>query len=1271
MEQQEKEEVQYVCDWSSNQDGGTGARLSLLDLSDKFLRSVEERKDVRLMAGADKLEAKSERETLDQLKSSSSQRDNLAGRRIEAMLNSGDKRQQEDARKLLEMASDPEKKELAVAIVVDIPTAQARSTFLDVLSNPAQQVAAQNLSDMLLGFGYANSTERGGAQTLLGLLGSPLEGQKTAGNKLLAMLNSSDSELNMAASGLLKLMANGDVQSALDAEKLSSMLLGSDPKEQQLAKTALSKLNCPKEIHAFVGLLEQAGAGKAVEKIAQMLGSPAEERQGRALLGLLTSDYEVERNDGQRLFALLQSAEPSDSKFALRVLNSVGDMEHRRAILNAWQNAELKPGIERVLDCAESTNRKDRLRGSELLNALSHKNNQESQTGEGILRLLGGDIRERALAGVMLDNFNSAQRREMLGMLQSENNKAGVERLVDYLTGTPQQRSAAEALLRVQGGLKTNLLNRLGEPDQEETVFLMLHHLTGPSQIAEMAKLLDDPRYKDAAQKMIGMLKDGERDYRNVSDVRTVLYMMGALDDAERPVPNFGKPQEVDTTNGERLLRLLSSENADDRQLAVQLLRVNDPVARNSLVTMLHDTKVPQNKELAHRLLKMLGGAEDGPLAADMLRTFSGPDAPAKMQKMIEILDNPNLKQAAAQLRLMSARDGGQLLELLASGNPDQRQAGEKLLDLLNDPNKDLIGAARKIMQSRLGWQEVDALHTLLTNPDSERSARALVDLVVGLNQGDTDLQAVLRTRDGVSSFLKRYYAADLKEKESTEPKEKEAARQDKKSCQTLFDMLAKPESRGVAQAILSNLTDPEQVKRMVEALENPRTRAGAEQLIKLMQPEGMSGKFAAVAEMLGSKDEATRRGAERLLAMLGDSEQVKAGKALIETARDPQSLKKLVEMIGKDDLTEGGRQALAQILFLAGSSGNGDRKALSNLVALIGSDLPAVRQVGERLAEMLSDHATKAQAKAVLSGLEQPAHCVRVMEMLQSPASAQAGKVLVDMLASGKEEQVSGVQSLFANSRLSIGSSLDRPERLEVEEMIARLGDPRTSELAKKALSCARSPEQLRLLNDMLNNPAYHKQIETMHAMSQSPEKQIYVQSMLSGLKQPDQLKEMLNIAGDPQRQKEFETLLELLSNDEFSEEVSTARAVLAMLSSPQREVSEAGAKVLKALGCPEVAKPLTKVLAAVGPNARLADFLCKPENKLALESLGDSISDNLFERDLGPLRNLAQHLNSSKEADRREGERILKMLSDPRHRLTGLRLLEQLQRPGGEVGR
>ncbi len=1138
--------------------------------------------------------------------------DNFAAVALVDSLMSTDASTRNDGAQLLTMLNSEADSPLALALLNGIMIGpQERHKMLELLNTPAQAPTATALRNLLT---------------------SQNENEVRAGNRLLSLMTDTDPLAQRAARSILERLNNPDKRA--DAITLASVL------------------NTPGEIVKVSEILDTPSQKTAARNIMRMLESEEQSDSAVRLLDLISGQFDVDRQQGLRLLGMLNDTE--QAALAQRILD-IPDVEYRNNILRLHLNATTAPAVPRILALRESTDRLDRIAYADLQYYLDSGDTQEQTIGRDLAQLLAGPA-TADLAIEILKKFKTpAEAAEMISIVKGASPQT-LEGMRSLLTGSREDLSRLHKLIELRVGgfnysdrdVKAELTKKpfteeFRQVDQRPTANRLFEMLTGT-----------DPEQRSAAQTLLDRVT-------NPTHIR----------------PFLNLPRNSDKSkDAGQLLSMLASNDHQDRRGANILLEM--------LAT---DPPVPLRP---YKEFDGFGGSSGGK-KSDLGIGDGLSKAPADIKPFDDGKERAAFTQSAAQIRAVT------LLAMLT--NPAQRDAARNLLRVVNSP-EDI---------QRLDAMRPDAtrqsLITMLNNPAQESTARRILD---SLDAGAATTMLTI-----VSDPSRRALADRLMQMlpESTSTVRSFLDNFTRATEQQLAQMLADPNRSYEAEQIMNSVPTRHQAQ-LLAMLNDPEQRAGARQVYNLFTSDAPEAVRSGptLLEMMASQNETTSQNGRRLLSMLSGSETDRSrARLMLSTLSAPDQFRRLFSLID-------GGQTHASNLMLEMLGSNEDRQARARYML---TARPGPGQPNDQLLQMLGNPAESALAFNMLNTLD-PAQISRMMTIRNTRGQEELARTLGTLL-NGSAVQRMNVRLLLQEggngarilsmlttdatrnaTQLALStlndadqivalvniSNAQRPAYQQLQQMLSS-GDTTQINQAKTLLQMVgRASSSGNQILQLLNTPSTANRARQILSAG-SPLHAERLQQMLVSSSEQELGQQMLTMFNNPDHRSQASVLLMQLSNQEISRLFSITR---------NPATREAGEFLLSLLGDEDRGGITRRLLAMSESSAlggqRMLQMLNDPyspdfETAMNLEQLGsnaglflDILQNPQHREAAGHLRNMIKPdeygnpraVNAllrllSQSATQAEGQRILAMMSDSRHRDAAIRLLDNrvfANRPG-----
>ncbi len=1004
----------------------------------------------------------------------------------------------------------------------------------------------------------------------------------------------------------------------------------------------------------------QAAVSEA--RLQEMLQSEDrnEKKAGAVIRSLLERENNSDKLDGKQLLAILATK----PELARSIVTWLPDADARHKFLEKLFKRidvpESRKGILELLKIFSAPERKEQAVGQELVELLSGTPGQRKTAAE-ILDLLGSsnDFKQNAGRTIITKLNDSRAQRQILYLMASKEHGDAAKQLLAWLNGDAKQSAAARGLLTLRGRpeeeslmkrlelpnldedvppnpMAERLLKMISDKNHQESAKTILTQLGNQSEIKLILDILSDNKYGEARKQLLSMLqsKDGGVEQQSAKRLLSMLNLPGARSSFEFERDDGDRAAVVNRETGEKLLKMLGDrDNMDAAKRIMQL----EPVDKMRNLLALLET----DKATGRKMLTMLADRSQSEVAQRMLSDLSR----FELKKMIEILSNCDQRNAAGRLKdMLDSGATRRVLEMLTSLITSVRRTGEEILKALNDPRKDWT--LDELLRAKLPARECAQLRDMLKEPADNRAARTLLQMA---SSSDST------TRVGVKAVLTML----VSEEEATQ-----------RTGKQILEMIDNSEKRDIATRLIAMVGDSTAIERMVAALNDPKEKAGAEQLIKMLGIfRGETDLFPRdqvreVMLMLSCsfpfyRDD-DKAAAERILKMLASEKEKETARRIINTLNAGQYAEffKLIEPGEK--ATNEQKAISARLKEMVEEGKLKPVKTIMSLLRFEGINKNAghLRQTGQTLVKMLADRENQSLASDILQHLDVE-KCTTLINLLTANDSGEAGKILTRMLQSKDSAQRHAVASFLVHVDTDHG--IDNGKN-----WIDLFNHEDTRSVAEKALMLAQGRRQTELVSMLLTSPLGCKHIERLSEMSRDLEQRSKIDAILK-CGSPGEVSQLFKLMDDPKMAGTCEALIGMLADDDRLRDLSASR-LLNLLASRKENDRKVGAAFVVMLNDGDYDKQVkTETLLMRLPfNVEgLADVFSNPKFQHAAAAIAEILSAEEGSRNFNLegtriVQTLCELLGTS---DSDEGQRILAMLNEPAQKYMAIRLLQSVR--------
>jgi hypothetical protein len=1123
--------------------------------------------------------------------------------------------------------------------------------LLNMLNNPPQHETARNI---LAASGPFNVQPH----QLLSVLHQPRH--REAAVELVKLVNSGNSPQMQSAYNLAKLLSTDDQVAQELAQSLLRML--NDGNQRETAITMLNGLRDSKQMQVLLNMLNNGDQRDSANELLSMLRTPESADHARAVLYLASSSNSRNQSDSRHLLAMLNSPNQSDRQAAKEILSATNDLEFRHQLLTLWNNPDTRTTAQQLLDWRQSSDRAQANTATEFLNLLSSPAPEDQSLASGLVQLMkGGEQNHTAVQSVLTKLDNDRHKQLLVAWLNSGTNKEGAQAVANMLQGNAHQRMAANHLLEIADSspenqeLSNRLLAMLGNQNSRPDAVILLSRLSETTQIGKMLELLATPESNGAAKEVLKMLSSNDS-----RDQAAAARLLELLTPARRREVTFdgsaGPVQEqrqernaerVGPTAGAELLRMLG--NNDQREVAKSILAFVPE--EKSAATILEALRNPQLAEATREIVGMLNNIDNRQAALDILSAAS---SPAALPGLLEISKSSEFKRGAEQLRQIQTSSGSvsQLLRLLSSQDRSTRAAGTNLLSMLqtlHDQSGDQTHnatLASNILSLPLTSEQTAALHETITNRHTASAGVQLLNLL--RSQSDAG-------SSGASTVLSMLTSQDESERHA---------------AASMIDLLGSsdPETAQQALSMLNGLSDRDQLRRVMTALSDQTERAGALQLLKLLDSPPDDGRQNAgnkILDLLTSEDEPDRQTGQRLLRMLGNPEQRQLAQNLVQTVPEPLSIAEFLRRMDMPRSSAADEAISRELLQMMSSPARQSQLAARNLLLL------SAQQDQDLIGKMLVNPAERGNASTMLQQLSSPRECSALLRALNDQNTGAGAQAVLAMLKSGDSNQIATARSIM--SLLPPDNLTDGADYATLP--LAALGSPDIRQLASESFLLARTPQAASIVRGLLTAPGGRAYLEQLLHIARDPQQPQAATNIIERCDTTDQVRAIFDLLNTQSSRHQGELLISMLG-DSDSTDSQAATGILRLLSSTDQQIGKTGKELLSMLADPQQRELAQRALLSIKTPELISQLLrialdsrnqhaieiitnlLKPSNNDDLDALLISFNNR------NAVNALLASLASQRTAERQEGERILQLLNQPEHAQTAIRLLQQLSK-------
>lgn len=1079
---------------------------------------------------------------------------------------------------------------------------------------------------------------------------STTDGTDEYSESIQSMLDSTD-EYQQRRGQRLQEMLNGDNQADNDSARALVNMLGSDD-YHQLATTMLDVLQTS-EINTMIEMLNDPDRSAEAEVLTNLLTDPENRLAGpfsaQRLLGMLGSTDLDTRQTGERLISMLADEDERD------LANSLLDLDDAsvQQFLEIYDDPDQEDLANELTDLLTSESGTERRAASGILSMMTSNDGAERFAG-GILSEMLQDPDGRDAAITIAGTLDSPQQRmQMLDLLDSP---AG-ERLIRMLDNEDTARSATNlldllgsefAMDRRDG---SNLLDMLSTPNAE--IAERVSGMSNPQHRHHLTEMLSNPATRAAGTQLLSMLDSPQRRERAAAN--------RFLDSMENP-----SQQTRDANN--RVISQLGNENTRDSARtfmsafhdepnvlseAMNLLQSNPNEARR-VATMLGGT--PQERNAARTLMEMRteerfragrgsdrsGAGTEGdargeqpqpPRASDQLLSMLANDRDSR--QALTILSSLNSQEATS---LMGLRENyphafNHMTTMLQNG---QQSAVRNFLEINNSsPQQRGMAVSADGRAPAAGPNEgVEQVLRMLNNPDDAQARRTAETLMTGLSTGD-QLSSMTRLLN-------------------TPGFEAEARR--------LTEMLGDPGRSSEAHTILDNLSQPAQIRTMLNLIGDENRRRETQEIMRML-PDG-SG--ARLLDMLGGGNQNDRQTGTALLNMLGTDNYMDAQNILSAPVSTEQA-RALLDLLGDRETASGARQLINRLTLDNSIDNPGPelvRNGANSVLGMLQQGGDAA-QAARQIVTMLSNPEQSRQAEAILA-LSQPEAIRAVMGVLNNPEQRQAAEQIRQLLNSNEPgsaalENLSTVMSSETTANRIIEMLNNPAQQADANTILTRLSgrsqapalmnllsQDATRPLGQQLLRMLQSTEadQVRAAGNwlrVLSRPGDDTNVGVTHIneMLADPDRRDRAVAMLRNLENETQhsaLASLLSESNSPGVQQ----LIEMLTSGDRAQ-INGARQLLELRTGESftrgrgrdEEVSPTSNRILQMLANPETRAAARDIMSAASSSNQLETLFQMSQNPQYARSLNRITNAMRNPEQANTMRGVLNRLNSPAQLD------------------------------------
>ncbi len=1207
----------------------------------------------------------------------------LVAETIRTMRASDDPNTRRYGEQLHVMSNDSEQRALANAIILRLQEPERVNRFMAILNDPAQRNVADRLKPMVLDFTNSftvasfmetltgsNAVQRADAEQILAMLNSPTDSplglallngfnvgsaemhtmlellkdpaKRETARALRDLLTSPEEGNSRAGYHLLALLTSTDGSAQSAAQRLLSRL--ADPAKRASAITLASALNTPALILTATDIFNDPRKGTAAKGLLEMLQNPEQLDSAVALLELLGSRFGTDRQQGSKIIELLNDAEKAP--LAKRLLN-IRDVGHRNNIMQLFgQSGEA--AVPRILDLYESPGRRDQRAYFDLQYYLDSSDSRERNLGRALIQRLANPA-QASLTVDLLKQFQTTTELEEINAMITPENAATVSGM---LNGSADDRRRLHAIvdlriggnsdLKVDGLVKKPSMDYRPPIDQRPTANRLFQMLTGtdvaarsgaqtlldrvtnPLHIRPAVAALSDDKQRGGMQPILAMLTSN--DYRDRNGANLVLQLMATDPPVRFREPFYGGGKKLDFSGG--------GKGFEGNELENKNKGVGKGVGKD-----IRDDKLP-SAEFDFEPLK--GPSPEQVRAARLIAALNDPARREETRNLLRVVDS---KEELSTLDSMSQESNRRFVAMLTNPavadrtrtimNNLQGSSAEAMLSIISDPGQ--RGLASSLMQM-LAESPV-AVREFLDQRD-QPTGQALARMLSNINTS-YDAERIMTTVPAAyrTQFLAMY----------ADPEQRVATRH-------LFSLLGS-EAPGAVTAATNLMTmlaagdtqvgrDGRQLLAMLSG--SPQERSRAELMISTLRtPNQIRSLFELertpaardlILERLASNEERQERARELLTPLAGTEAQLR-NRFLAMLANPTQ---RMLATIMLDTLNPDARNAMVTILDTPSQAATA--RMFSTLLQGSPTERMNVRLlldpangIGTRMRGMLLNESSRPVAMMALQVLNEPTQMNSFLDLMTDNSSRSTAHVR-QMLLSGETAQTSQAKTLLSlwGSNRSAGRAL-----------LNMLNTPTEAQRARAILSAGPDAERLhRSLNDggavgtallaMFNNPDQRSRATELY------------RNLDDG-----QIAQVLSMLNSPETRPAGEYLLSMVGNEERPRLV---RQMLELTGSPS------GARVLRMLADPTSDDfDIAHNLSSIG-NANIAPFLDVIRNDAHRHAANELIS-MIRPGDYNNSQAVSRLMTMLTSAStRQEGERLLAMIGDSRHRSAAIRQLDNM---------
>ncbi|MFN8659002.1 MAG: hypothetical protein U0105_21885 [Candidatus Obscuribacterales bacterium] len=1009
-----------------------------------------------------------------------------------------------------------------------------------------------------------------------------------------------------------------------------------DELEQQLAQSLPASIDVidlwkqfQDKVYCATQLPGDKTGGKTGDPVEALAKSDDETNQRAAerLKALVASDSEADKQDAARLTKMLTNEK--DRALAISLLTNVQDDAVRHqffAIVDDPKQAVAAKKLTELLVTPADKQIDAPQNVAALLTKLTSDDKDQQADGKQLLAMLNDPAKQADAAKLLqVFYFDAESMHTALSMINHPSKAKDVAEIMSMLKSDKgDDVSAAMALIRMNG---ESGKDATVAADRQALMAMLRDPKTRGAAIAVLANL-DSPQH---VHQMLELLKDPAQKRAADRLLSMLHHEDGQLPDraAQQLLDLLTNPFVPEKGDGARLLKLFNSEKAEERESAEKLLRaVGDAEHRHELLKFIED---PQMRPGVDRLLDLASSPRrrEREKWEDVYCKLDGTgSAEDKIgRQIVALLAGDEKQQAIAKTivtRTQSDQEQSRLLDLLAE--PKTKEAGQKLLEWLQGDDT----------------QRSAAMRFLNLNVTSVES---------GFNLGRRQEQPTIREPHAV--------------------------------VEQLLPMLTDKDKAATAMTLLTEVSSPAQIKMVIDGLAKADTKAGCEQVLK----------------MLGSKDHAEQRAAKELLAMIEPPIEARSefralavgGRARKEGEWDYQGIK-LLTMLGDPKQTATAKQILSL----------DDRFARTKLQDMLQSY--SMKETGERILKLMAEKGSTGTAEYMLSKLSETELKVALdlMDQAKSDAKApgvgafnymmrdkndaavQVAKLLGSVSPEEKKfgqqmlEKLSGRERWDTQTQLTLGLSA-KP----LQQFQALMADHSTR-AAAYALQNMLQSDHRRLVDsakDLMYAITYYKDSskDALYVFKMlnpsNKEAQALATALLTASAEGQEIARMGKALQDPAERKSAEALIKLL-NQPLGDDIFgrvPAKALLRTLAYDGSKIEDpAAAKLFRMLG-DEKKAPLAETLLTNLPSfeqqkACLAMIEPRPSATREQQELSKTLSALALSKDRKDTLALARlmELKDSRSFGSfppAVSQELEKMLSDPDKRADGLAILSRFE--------